>query len=146
LAGLRIGWIATRNAEVYDGMAALKDYTTICNSAPSEFLAKLALRHRKALAERNLRIIAGNLKVLDQFFARHADRFVWQRPQAGSIGFPRLLGMDVDAFCKALMKSAGVLLLPGTLYDDHGNHFRIGFGRRNLPEAIARLEQFLQQF
>jgi len=37
-------------------------------------------------------------------------------------------------------------LLPGTLYDDHGNHFRIGFGRKHLPEAIARLEQFLQQF
>ena len=146
LPGLRIGWIATRNAEVYEGMAALKDYTTICNSAPSEFLAELALRHRKALAKRNLRIIAGNLKVLDQFFARHADRFVWQRPQAGSIGFPQLLGADVDAFCKALVKSAGVLLLPGTLYDDHGNHFRIGFGRKNLPEAIGRLEQFLQQF
>jgi hypothetical protein len=38
-----------------------------------------------------------------------------------------------------------VLLLPGTLYDDNGNHFRIGFGRRNLPEAIGRLKQFLQQ-
>ena len=146
LPGLRIGWIATRNAEVYDGMAALKDYTTICNSAPSEFLAELALRHRKALAERNLRIITRNLAVLDEFFARHADRFAWQRPKAGSIGFPRLLGADVDAFCKALVKSAGVLLLPGTLYDDNGNHFRIGFGRRNLPEAIGRLEQFLQQF
>jgi aspartate/methionine/tyrosine aminotransferase len=146
LPGLRIGWIATRNAEVYDGMAALKDYTTICNSAPSEFLAELALRHRKALAERNLRIITRNLAVLDEFFARHADRFAWQRPKAGSIGFPRLLGADVDAFCKALVKSVGVLLSPGTLYDDNGNHFRIGFGRRNLPEAIGRLEQFLQQF
>ena len=93
-----------------------------------------------------MRIIAGNLKVLDQFFARHADRFGWQRPQAGSIGFPRLLGMDVEAFCKALLKSAGVLLLPGTLYDDNGNYFRIGFGRSNLPEAVTRLEQFLQQF
>ncbi len=146
LPGLRIGWIATRNAEVYDGMAALKDYTTICNSAPSEFLAELALRHRKALAERNLRIITRNLAVLDEFFARHADRFAWQRPKAGSIGFPRLLGADVDAFCKALVKSVGVLLSPGTLYDDNGNHCRIGFGRRNLPEAIGRLEQFLQQF
>ncbi len=145
LPGLRIGWIATRNAKIYDGMAALKDYTTICNSAPSEFLAELALRHRKTLAERNLEIIVNNLKVLDQFFTRHADRFVWQRPQAGSIGFPRLLGMDVDTFCKALVKSAGVLLLPGTLYDDNGNHFRIGFGRRNLPEAVARLERFLKQ-
>jgi aspartate/methionine/tyrosine aminotransferase len=126
-------------------MAALKDYTTICNSAPSEFLSELALRHREKLVERNLRIITRNLGVLDEFFARYPDRFAWQRPKAGAIGFPRVLGLDVEAFCKALVKSAGVLLLPGTLYDDKGNHFRIGFGRKNLPEAIARLEQFLQQ-
>jgi aspartate/methionine/tyrosine aminotransferase len=127
-------------------MAALKDYTTICNSAPSEFLAELALRHRKTLAERNLGIIADNLKVLDQLFERHAAQFSWRRPQAGSIGFPRLLGKNVEAFCEALVNSAGVLLLPGTLYGDDGNHFRIGFGRRNLPEAVGRLEQFLEQF
>ncbi len=137
LPGLRIGWIATHNAEVYGDMAALKDYTTICNSAPSEFLSELALRHRGRLAERNLGIITRNLAVLDEFFARHPDRLAWQRPKAGSIGFPRLLGGDVDAFCEALVKSAGVLLLPGTLYEDHGNHFRMGFGRKNLPEAIA---------
>jgi len=35
------------------------------------------------------------------------------------------------------------LLLPGTLYDDQGNHFRIGFGRKNFPDALARLEDFL---
>ena len=145
LPGLRIGWIATQNEAVYNGMAALKDYTTICNSAPSEFLSELALRHREKLVERNLRIIIRNLGVLDEFFARYSDRFAWQRPKAGAIGFPRLLGLDVEAFCKTLVRSAGVLLLPGTLYDDKGNHFRIGFGRKNLPEAIARLEAFLQQ-
>jgi len=77
-----------------------------------------------------MRIIAGNLKVLDQFFARHADRFGWQRPQAGSIGFPRLIGEEVNDFCKNLVAKTGVLLLPGTLYDDRGNHFRLGFGRK----------------
>ena len=143
LPGLRIGWIATHNAEIYNRMAALKDYTTICNSAPSEFLAELALRHRKALAERNLGIIAGNLEVIDEFFARHPNRFAWQRPQAGSIGFPRLIGEDVHDFCKELVEKAGVLLLPGSLYDDQGNHFRVGFGRKNFPDAIARLEDFL---
>ena len=145
LPGLRIGWIATRNADIYDRMAALKDYTTICNSAPSEFLAELALRHRNVLAERNLGIIAGNLKVLDPFFARHADRFVWQRPQAGSIGFPRLIEEDVNDFCKNLVEKTGVLLLPGTLYDDPSNHFRIGFGRKNFPDSIARLEDVLER-
>jgi aspartate/methionine/tyrosine aminotransferase len=143
LAGLRIGWIATQNADIYSRMAVLKDYTTICNSAPSEFLAELALRHREKLVARNLEIISTNLTVLDQFIDRHSDRIAWQRPQAGAIGFPRLIGRDVGEFCKDLVETNGVLLLPGTLYDDRGNHFRIGFGRKNFPDGMALLDDFL---
>jgi aspartate/methionine/tyrosine aminotransferase len=141
LAGLRIGWVATHNAKVYERMAGLKDYTTICNSAPSEFLAELALRHREKLIERNVGIIVNNLALLDDFFERHEDIFAWQRPVAGPIAYPRLLGGDVEAFCDRLVKEDGVLLLPGTLFDDRENHFRIGFGRKNMPEALGRLEE-----
>jgi aspartate/methionine/tyrosine aminotransferase len=144
LAGLRIGWIATRNREVYSRMAGLKDYTTICNSAPSEFLAEVAMRHRQELAGRNLKIILSNLVVVDRLMARFPDRFSWVRPRAGSMAFPRLLTGDVDAFCEALVTQAGVLLLPGTAYDDSANHFRLGLGRRNLPQAVERLEAFLK--
>ena len=143
LPGLRVGWIATQNEKVYTRMAVFKDYTTICNSAPAEFLAELALRHRKALVDRTQQIISDNLNLLDPFFDRHIDRFSWQRPRAGSIGFPKLLDQDVEVFCDFLVKTAGVLLLPGTVYDDPGNHFRIGFGRKDLSEAIERLEDFL---
>jgi aspartate/methionine/tyrosine aminotransferase len=141
LAGLRIGWVATRNAEVYARMAALKDYTTICNSAPSEFLAELALRHRDRLIERNKGIILENLVLLDDFFERRSHTFAWQRPKAGPIAFPRLLDGEIEAFCERLVKLHGVLLLPGTLFDDTANHFRIGFGRKTMPEALARLEE-----
>jgi aspartate/methionine/tyrosine aminotransferase len=143
LAGLRIGWIATQNHDIYDRMAALKDYTTICNSAPSEFLAALALRHRGQLAGRNLDIIQRNLGVIEDLFARHPDQFRWVAPRAGSMGFPRYIGGSVDAFCDTLVRRAGVLLLPGSIYDDHGNHFRLGLGRLNLPEAANRLEEYL---
>ena len=144
LAGLRIGWIAAQNQDVVQRMAALKDYTTICNSAPSEFLAELALRHRGELIERNLGIIRANLAVIDDLFARRADLFRWVRPQAGSMGFPRLVKGDVEDFCDRLVREAGVLLLPGAVYDDRRNHFRLGLGRKNLPEAVARLEAFLK--
>ena len=143
LAGLRLGWIATRHAEIYEKMARLKDYTTICNSAPSEFLATLALRHREKIVLRNLDIILRNLDLLDRFLARFKNRFSWQRPAAGPIAFPRLLGENVETFCERLVRQTGVLLAPGTLFEDYDNHFRIGFGRKNLPEAIARLEDFL---
>jgi aspartate/methionine/tyrosine aminotransferase len=143
LAGLRIGWVASRNAEIVSRMARLKDYTTICTSAPSEFLAEVALRHREQIVRRNRDIIRENLAVLDAFFARHPRTFDWRRPRAGSIAFPRLVGGDVERFCHELVTEAGVLLLPGTLFEDAGNHFRVGFGRKDLPQAVTALEGFL---
>jgi aspartate/methionine/tyrosine aminotransferase len=143
LAGLRIGWIATKNRKLFERMASLKDYTTICNSAPSEFLAEVAMRNRHKLIERSLGIIQNNLAVIDNFFARRADLFSWVRPQAGSMGFPKLLRGNVEEFCDKVVRQAGVLLLPGTMYDDTGNHFRVGLGRKTLPQAVERLEKFL---
>ena len=145
LAGLRIGWVATKNRKIFERMASLKDYTTICNSAPSEFLAEVAMRHRQKLAGRNLEIIKHNLTIIDGLFQRHADLFTWIRPQAGSMCFPRLLKGDVESFCYDLVKKAGVLLLPGTMYDDSQNHFRLGLGRKNLPQAVERLEEYLMK-
>jgi aspartate/methionine/tyrosine aminotransferase len=145
LAGLRIGWIATKNKKVYERMASLKDYTTICNSAPSEFLAEVALRNRQELINRNLSIIKQNLNVIDELFARRSSLFTWVRPAAGSMGFPKLLKGDIEDFCDDLAKKAGVLLLPGTIYDDSRNHFRIGLGRKNLMQAVERLEEYLKK-
>lgn len=144
LAGLRVGWIATRNEQLFRQLAAFKDYTTICNSAPSEFLATLALRHAEAIAERNRQIIRSNLDHLDLFFAAHTEWFAWNRPKAGSIAFPMLLHASVDAFCSDLVEKAGVLLLPGTLYGSGLNAFRIGFGRRNMPDSLDRLAAYLK--
>jgi aspartate/methionine/tyrosine aminotransferase len=143
LAGLRIGWVATHNEPVRTRMASMKDYTTICSSAPSELLAEIALRHGETIAVRNRGIISSNLALLDAFFSRHADTFSWQRPLAGPICFPKLLCGDVQSFCGRIANACGVLLLPGTVYDDPGNHFRIGFGRANMPQALQRLEEHL---
>ena len=146
LAGLRIGWIATRNSAVYQRMVSIKDYTSICNSAPSEFLATLALHHRDKLVARNLGIIRENLALLDDFFARFADVFDWQRPIAGSIAFPRLkLAQPITAFCRELIEKQGVMLAPDIYFDFDHNHFRIGFGRKNMPAALQRLENHLRE-
>ena len=143
LPGLRIGWVATKNKTVYDSMAALKDYTTICNPAPSEFLAEVAMRNRQILVARSLDIIKNNLNIMDEFFSRHTDLFSWVRPRAGSMAFPRYLAGDVESFCDKVVREAGVLLLPGSMYDDADNHFRLGLGRKNLPQAVSRLEGYL---
>ena len=46
MAGLRVGWLATHDRELLGRLAAFKDYTTICSSAPSEILSIIALACR----------------------------------------------------------------------------------------------------
>lgn len=145
LAGLRIGWIATRDTDLFHRLAAFKDYTTICNSAPSEFLATIALRHAGPIRDRNREIIRANLDRLDEFFRSHTEVFAWHRPKAGPIAFPSLLRGSVEGFCAGLVEQTGVLLLPGTLYGAGYRSFRIGFGRSNVPEALRRLEAFVMK-
>ncbi len=145
LPGLRIGWVATADERLYAQMAALKDYLTICNSAPSEFLGAIALRHGDLLTERVRRIAAANLDLLDAFFARRRERFEWLRPRAGTTAFPRYLDGSSDAFCRRLADRAGVLLVPSSAFDAGDDRLRVGYGRANLPEALAALDAFLDE-
>jgi aspartate/methionine/tyrosine aminotransferase len=147
MAGLRIGWLATRDRELLDRCARFKDYTTICSAAPSEILALIGLRARDTVLARSNTIVATNLERLDAFFEAWGDRFAWVRPRAGSVGFPRLTvpGVTIDDWAAGLVEAEGVLLLPGSQFGFGGNHFRLGFGRTDLPEALARLEDYAER-
>jgi aspartate/methionine/tyrosine aminotransferase len=146
LAGLRIGWMATRDHELLTQIAAYKDYTTICNSAPSEILALIGLRAKEQVLARCLGIIQTNLTVLDAFMRDHAEAFEWIGPRAGSIAFPKWRGqMPIEEFTDALVQAEGVILLPATVFDYPDNHFRIGLGRMNMTESLERLSRFVRQ-
>jgi len=148
LAGLRIGWLATRDRAVLDRCARLKDYTTICSSAPSEVLALIGLRARDRVLARSREIVGTNLRILDDFFARRADTLSWVRPSGSSTAFPRLVpggpaGPSADRFAARLVEATGVLLLPSSTFGFGDSHVRIGLGRTDLPEAIEALDGFL---
>lgn len=143
LAGLRIGWVSCADRPLLERMAAIKDYLTICNSAPSEFLATIATRHDAALTQRVRQICARNLDALDAFFGERRELFCWKRPRAGTTAFPRYRAGSAHAFCARAVERAGVLLLPSTVFDAGDAHFRIGYGRANMPEALAALGAFL---
>ncbi len=145
MAGLRIGWIACKDKEVIYKMKLMKDYLSICNSAPAEILSMIALNNREEILERNNKIVADNLKFLDEFFLEYNHLFEWVRPQGGCVGFVQYKGTGtVEAFCERLMSAQNVLLLPESVYDYNGNYFRIGFGRKNMPECLSQLKEFLQ--
>ncbi|UBU09180.1 aminotransferase class I/II-fold pyridoxal phosphate-dependent enzyme [Nonomuraea gerenzanensis] len=142
LPGLRIGWIACRDRELRARLERAKHYTTICNSAPSEVLARIAIKARDRILERNRGIIAANLPRFEAFFTEFGDLFEWRAPDGGCVAFPRYLGRDgVEAFCTRLVEQAGVLLLPASIYrsqltDTPADRFRIGVGRADPGPAL----------
>ncbi len=144
LPGLRVGWLASQNTQFLNSAAIWKDYTTICAAAPSEILALAALKSMDAILLRNAAIYQHNLTILDEFFDRHQALFRWIPPKGGTIIFPEYLGdRTADALSAALIKKAGIMLLPASIMGYPGNHVRVGFGRKNMPKVLARLEKFL---
>ena len=152
LAGLRIGWLATRDAATLQRMKELKDYTTICSSAPSEILALMALRARESILRALVARIAHNQETARAFFARHRYTLDWVPPQAGTVCFPRLKTSTTpgvagargsEEFCARVLEHTGVLLLPSTVYDYDDSHFRLGLGREDFGEGLAVLDEFL---
>ena len=143
LPGLRLGWLASRDPQILKLCTSLKYYTTICSSAPSEFLTDLAFRHREKIVERNRHLVLTNLKLLSAFLARRSDLFSWTPPNASPIGFVQFKPQqDVFQFCESVVQQSGVLLLPGSVYDEP-RHIRFGYGRANMPESLAQFDAWL---
>lgn len=151
LPGLRIGWIATKNTGLIVKMEKIKHYLSICNSAPSEFLAIAALQNREIFLERVRSITRGNLNLLNTFFDKHSDLFEWNEPDGGCTGFPKYIGPEgTETFTSDLLEKKSVLLLPPSLYHSKAagrsyEGFRIGYGRKNMSEALVELENYLNE-
>lgn len=149
LPGLRIGWIACQDRDLLVRMERMKHFLSICNSAPSERLALIALEHRAAILARNNQLVRDNLVLLDSFFADYPELFAWSRPDGGCVGYPRYIGPgDVERFTTSLVEEAGVLLLPSSIYTSAlgptpDDRFRIGFGRAGLAEGLAAFRNHL---
>ena len=149
LPGLRIGWIACQDREVLARLERMKHYLSICNSAPSERLALMALGVRDQILARNRALVDKNLAMLDGFFAERPDLFEWRRPDGGCVGYARYLGAEgVEAFAHDLVEQAGVLVLPAGIYHSElgetpADRFRIGFGRAGMEEGLAAFRAHL---
>ena len=141
LAGLRLGWIASRDTTLLDRIARLKDYTTICSSAPSEILSLVALRARERVLARSRDIVLRNLALANEFMAGQDGHIAWIPPRAGSVAFPRFREFDATRISEKLAQQGSTLLMPGSVFNADPHHFRVGLGRVDLPAALSALAQ-----
>jgi aspartate/methionine/tyrosine aminotransferase len=146
LAGLRIGWVASKDTALLGKLLRFKHYMSICNSAPSEHLSIIALRHGDRLLERNKGIIRENLGLADAFFKSCEGLFANHPPQCGPVAFHKMnRAIDMEKFCEDLVQKSGVLLLPSAIYEYPGPYFRMGYGRKSFAEPLRRFEEYLTE-
>ena len=145
LAGLRLGWIATRSREAMREILLHRDYDTISCGMIDEALATVALEAKEAIIARNRAIVRENLAILDEWIAKE-PRFSYVKPQCGTTA---LLYCDVDMpseeFCARLLAETGAFLTPGSCFDEE-HCFRIGYAcsKEELKEGLAKLSEFVK--
>jgi aspartate/methionine/tyrosine aminotransferase len=151
LPGLRIGWLASKDRDFLVRCERYKHFLSICNSAPSEILARIALKSRDRILARTRGIVRNNLGVLNDFFAEFPHLFDWREPDGGCVAFIRYRGADgVEEFTRRVVEEAGVFFLPSSVYRSDltpvpENCLRIGFGRQHVPEGLTALRNWLRR-
>lgn len=146
LAGLRLGWLTTKNKGLLKKIESFKDYLTICNSAPSEVLATIALNNPEHFVKPNIEKIQSNIKVFENFVHRNPGLFEFYKPKSGSTAFVKLLKQEpAMIFAEKLVKETGIMTLPSETFEFGTSYIRIGFGRKNMPEALQVLQEYLNK-
>jgi len=146
LAGLRLGWVVTKNNELLKRLLVKKSYGSICCSVIDEQLSCWALRHRKKIIKKNNAIIQKNIDIFQAFIDRNKQCFKWIPPQAGMLAVVELLKEQaVIDWAKSLAEQSGVLILPCSLFGLSGNYFRLGLGQINFSQGVALLEKLLMK-
>ncbi len=157
LAGIRIGWLASRSPEIIERVAAARHYTTISVSQLDSAVAAFALSQHTvhALLGRNIRLAKGNLDLLERFVIKHDDICTWTKPLAGTTAFVQFHreGKPVDdiVLCKRLVEETGVLWVPGGHCFGKGRDFegyvRIGFvcAEDVLKEGLEKVRTWFRK-
>jgi len=144
LSGLRAGWVLSE-PELAEKIRRVRDVVDGVGSFPSELLAHLAFRNLASLRDRARSILEPNLKRLRAFMA-HQPRLEWVPPAGGSVGFPRILGVeDASGFVSVLRERYDTGVVPGHFFEAPA-HFRVALGGRAeiLEEGLRRLGRALE--
>lgn len=155
LAGIRIGWIASRDRSIIQAVAGARDYTTISVSQLDDQVASYALSPavQKPLLRRNVELAKTNFNLLAKFVDKHKSVCSWVPPSAGTTAFVQFRNQgkpvnDVD-FCVDLLDKTKVFFVPGShcfgADRDFPGYVRVGYVCETdvLKEALEKLSIYV---
>ncbi|KAK3720130.1 hypothetical protein LTR37_003953 [Vermiconidia calcicola] len=155
LAGIRTGWIASRNQDIIEKCQVARDYTTISVSQLDQSVASFALSPDTihSLLGRNIQLAKTNLELVDRFVIKHDEFCSYVKPVAGTTAFIKFerdgKPIHAETFCKAVHEKTGVMLLPGDVGfgEEFKGYVRMGYVNRTeiVREGLEELRKFMRK-
>ncbi|KAL2158007.1 hypothetical protein VTH06DRAFT_4817 [Thermothelomyces fergusii] len=158
LAGIRIGWVASRDRAIISAVAAARDYTTISVSQLDDQVASFALSEPvvRPLLARNLELARTNLELLSAFVDKHARVCSWVRPTAGTTALVQFRNeeegpVDDPSFALDLLNKTKVMCVPAStcfgLGTDFKGYVRIGYVCESevLAKGLEELGRYVDE-
>lgn len=147
LAGLRLGWVATKSPELRRALLSHRDYNLISCGMFDEAVAALALAHADKLLERSRHIVRQNLETLEAWVDSE-PHLSFTKPEAGTTALV-YYDYDVDSytFCKDMIAMSGALVTPGDCFEEPKS-MRIGYAysdnTADLQEGLDAISRYLR--
>lgn len=127
--GIRVGWVITRDAALYESFLAAKEQIGICGSVIDEALAAHVLARREQWLAATHARIAQRLAIMREWIAGE-PLVEWVEPAGGVVCLPHLRGMvgrDMARFHRRLLTGHGTYVGAGHWFDMPEQFIRIGF-------------------
>lgn len=157
LAGIRVGWVASRSPELVERIYSARHYTTLSVSQLDSAVAAYTLSHHTVhnLLARNINLAKTNLAILERFIIKHDDVISWTKPIAGTTAFLQFHrdGKPVDdvVLCKRLVEETGALWCPGRhcfgREREFAGYVRVGFccSEEVLREGLEKVRIWMRK-
>ena len=139
IPGIRIGWLATQDPELYELFLSAKEQIGICGSVVDEEIAFQVLKNKDTWMPQ---ILEYNKKAFNTMkkWIESEEAMEWVEPEGGVVCFPRIkpsLPVDIDLFYDRLNNEYGTYVGPGHWFEMPRNYMRIGYAWP-LPEELEK--------
>ena len=144
LAGLRMGWIATKDEAALNKIYERRDYDTISCGVLDDKLASMALDNKEKIFARNREILLRNRRILNEWI-RKTEGVSYVKPEAGTTALV-YYNKDIPSFelCKKLIKEKGLLFTPGSCFEmEHCVRIGYAFDSELLEKGLNIFGDFL---
>ena len=144
-AGLRIGWIVTRDLGLTHVIKNLRSFNTICESPITELLAAIVLEHKEEIFARNRKICAEGRAALNEWLKGQPHLHLACESQGSTSFLTYDWDIPTKEFCEDLFDKTGALVCHGMCFNmEHG--FRIGYGFGDVEyfnAGLAKLGEYV---